>query len=240
MTFAFIPALFIRFEGVNIPRANITGKFRALIKFDFIIFLLTIQLSGNSWGLLQTFLLWHLQDLGGTQFLFSIISAVQCLSEVVSYHIAGYAITKFGNYRVLYLGLLFSSIRFIFYGVIENPWLVLPIEIFHGVSTTLIWALAVSFVGLNTGVATTMQGILSGIHWGLGLGGGAMLGGILVNAIGTKYTFLGYGIFSLINLFGFLMTRNLRWCTQQTDENHSLLSSSNRDELELNCIGTQN
>lgn len=237
MILAFIPALFIRFEDRNLPTANLTRSLRTLLKFDSIVFLLTIHQFGNSWGLVQTFLLWHLQDLGGTQFLFSIVTAVQCLSEVVSYHIAGYAITKLGYYRVLYLGLFFSSLRFIFYGVIKNPWLVVPIEIFHGVSTTLIWALAVSFIGLNTGVATTMQGILSGIHWGLGFGGGAIFGGILVNAIGSKYTFLGYGIFSLINLLGFMLTRNLRRCVQPTEESQSLLD---REEIELNSVETEN
>ncbi|XP_028415359.1 major facilitator superfamily domain-containing protein 6-like [Dendronephthya gigantea] len=240
MTLAFIPAIFIRFEGRNLPTVNFTGKIRTLINFDSIVFLLTIQQFGNSWGLIQTFLLWHLQDLGGTQFLFSIVAGIQCLSEVVSYHFAGYAITKLGHYRVLYIGFSFTSLRFILYGLIKNPWLVVPIEIFHGVSTTLIWALAVSFVGLNPGVATTMQGILSGVHWGLGLGGGAILGGILVNAIGSKYTFLGYGVFTLLNLFGFILTQNLRCCVKQTEESQSLLSETARETFELNSIEPEN
>jgi MFS family permease len=241
MLFAFIPALFIRFEDRNVPpTANLTGTLRTVITFDSIVFLLIIQQSGNSWGLIQTFLLWHLQDLGGTQFLFSIIAAVQCLSEVLSYHIAGYAITKFGYYRVLYFGLFFSSMRFIFYAVIKNPWLVVPIEMFHGVSTTLIWALAVSFIGLNTGVATTMQGVLSGIHWGLGLGGGAIFGGVLVNAVGSKYAFLGYGIFSFLNFLGFVVTRNLKGCMQRREESQSLLGSNSHEEVELHSVETEN
>ena len=241
MVFAFIPALFIRFENRNLPATeNLTARLRTIINFDSIVFLLIIQQFGNSWGLVQTFLLWHLQDLGGTQFLFSIIAAVQCLSEVLSYQIAGYAITKFGYYRVLYLGLLFSSVRFIFYAIIKNPWLVVPMEMFHGVSTTLIWALAVSFIGLNTGVATTMQGILSGIHWGLGLGGGAIFGGVLVNAFGSKYAFLGYGIFSFLNFLGFILTRNLKSCVQPTEENQTLLGSNSHEEVELQSVETEN
>ena len=240
MTFAFIPALFFCFEDRNLPTENLTEKLRTLMNFDSIVFLLLIQQFGNSWGLIQTFLLWHLQDLGGTQFLFSVIAGVQCVSEVVSYHIAGYAISKFGYYRVLYLGLLFSSVRFILYAVIKNPWLVVPIEIFHGVSTTLIWALAVSYIGLNSGVATTMQGILSGIHWGLGLGGGAIFGGIVVNAVGSKYTFLGYGVVSFLNLLGFILTRYLKWCVKPTEESQSLLSSNSQEEVQLNSVVTEN
>ena len=240
MVFAFIPALFIRFEHRNLQSTNLTEKLRTLVNFDSIVFLLTIQQFGNAWGLVQTFLLWHLHDLGGTQFLFSIIAGVQCISEVISYHVTGYAITKLGYYRVLYIGLLFSSLRFIIYAVITNPWLVLPVEVFHGVSTTLIWALAVSYIGLNNGIATTMQGILSGVHWGIGLGGGALLGGMLVNAIGSKYTFLGYGIFSFINFLGFLLARNLTWCIQSTEESQSLLGPTAREEVELNCIDIEN
>ena len=240
MIFAFIPAHFIRFEHRNLQSTNLTEKLRTFINFDSIVFLLTIQQFGNAWGLVQTFLLWHLQDLGGTQFLFSIIAGVQCISEIISYHVAGYAITKLGYFRVLYIGLLFSSLRFIIYAVIRNPWLVLPVEVFHGVSTTLIWALAVSYIGLNNGIATTMQGILSGVHWGIGLGGGALLGGMLVNAIGSKYTFLGYGIFSFINFLGFVLARNLTWCVQSTEESRSLLGSTAREEVELNSIEIEN
>lgn len=230
--------MFIHFQERNLPSENFAGRLRSWINFDHVVFLLTIQQFGNSWGLVQTFLLWHLQDLGGTQFQFSIIAAVHCLSEVLSYQIAGYAIQKFGYYRVIYLGLLFSSFRFIFYGLIKNPWYMIPIEVFHGVSTTLTWALAVSFIGLNTGVSTTMQGILSGVHWGLGLGGGAILGGVLVNAVGSKYTFIGYGIFSFINFLGFILTRYLRSCAESSEENESLLSSHAREEIELNSIET--
>lgn len=240
MVFAFIPALFIRFEARNLPTPHITGRLRTLINFNSVVFFLTIQQSGSSWGLVQTFLLWHLQDLGGTQFLFSIIAAVQCLSEIVSYHLAGYAITKFGHNRILYGGLLYSSFRFIAYATINNPWMVVPLEVFHGLSTTLIWALAVSFIALNNGVATTMQGILSGFHWGLGFGGGAIFGGVLVNAIGTKYTFLAYGIFSIMNVLGFIMTQHLRCSAGALEESELLLGSTAREEVELTSIETEN
>lgn len=229
---AFVPALFFHFEDRHTTGVNVTERLRTLLTLDCALFLSTILLFGCSWGLLQTFLLWHLQDLGGTQFLFSIVAAVQCLSEVVSYYCAGHVIKLLGHYRVLYVALLFSSLRFVLYGLIKNPWFVLPIEFFHGVSTTLVWSIAVSFIGLNSGVATTLQGILSGVHWGLGLGGGAILGGLLVNVIGSQNTFIVFGVIPLINLILLMTIRNLTCCLAQSEEARSLLGSTNDEDYE--------
>ena len=232
MITAIIPAAFFRFEDRQVSDGNVAERV-SLLSLDCISFLVMILFSGCSWGLVQTFLLWHLQDLGGTQFLFSIITAIQCLSEVVCYHSAGYVIRILGHHRLLYVSLSFSSLRLVLYGVINSPWLVLPIELFHGVSTTLVWSLAVSFIGLRSGVATTTQGLLSGIHWGLGLGGGGILGGLLVTCIGSKNTFIAFGLISLFNLLMLGTARNLKCIHNQSEESLSLLGRSDNVNDEL-------
>lgn len=236
MLLTFIPASYIQFDQRNSEATTLARQLQTMATFESLVFLITIQQFGNSWGILQTFLFWHLQDLGGTQFLFSVIAAIQCLSEVISYQTASFAILKLGHNRVLYIGLLYSTTRFILYGVTTNPWLVIPIELFHGVSTTLTWAIAVSYIGINTGISNTTQGILSGIYWGLGVGGGAIFGGIIIHAIGSRYTFFAYGILNFINFIGFVLTQNLKRCVQAVqpvEERQSLLTSFYNEEMEM-------
>jgi hypothetical protein len=89
---------------------------------------------------------------------------------------------------------------------IPNAWAVLPIELLHGVTYGAAWAGCTSFAHLIApkggrasfgccvsnrplmflfvigaaaafaGLETTTQGLLGAVHWGLGNGGGALLG----------------------------------------------------------------
>lgn len=232
ITAAFIPAMFFRFDDRNGSGENASGTIRPLLSFEWLTFLATVLFFGWSLGLLRTFLFWHLQDLGGTQLLFSIIAATHCFSEVMSYHYAELVTRMIGYHRAFYVGLVFLSLRLVLYGVIENPWIVLPIELFHGLSTTLIWSMAVSLVGLNPAVPMTMQGVLSGVYWGLGYGGGSILSGLFVNTIGSTRTFIAYGIVSLLIFLILVTLRKLKYLDGPSEESSSLLESRGDEDYE--------
>lgn len=189
----------------------------------YIYFMLTMLFCGCATGIIQTFLLWHLQDIGGSQFLFSCIISLQCLSEVFMYFISGNMILFFGHHRVLYAGLICYAIRFFGYAFITNSWLVLPLELLHGLTSAAIWSAGVVFVGLIPGATTTMQGILGGVYFGLGNGGGGMVGGIIVSLIGCPYTFLLLGVISIVDLFLFVLVNNCSamHCTRKKTEDDS-------------------
>lgn len=195
---------------------------RVLCDCSYIYFILTMLFCGCATGIIQAFLLWHLQDIGGTQFLFSCIIALQCLSEVFTYCISGKMILFFGHHRVLYAGLICYAIRFLGYAFITNSWLVLPLELLHGLTSAAVWSAGVVFVGLIPGATTTMQGILGGVYFGLGNGGGGIVGGFIVSLIGCPYTFLLLGIISIVDLLLFVLVNNCSamHCTRKKDEKY--------------------
>ena len=203
MALAFAFALFFHFEQRGEERPY-TESFSDGITLFFdcqhACFILTLLCCGAAMGFIHTFLFWHLHDMGGTQFLFSIIAAIQCISEVIMYFLSGYLILKIGCDSVLYIGLLANVLRLFAYAIITQPMVSIPLEVLQGVSSASIWSAAVCYVGLIPGAQVTLQGLLHGIYWGLGHGGGGILGGVMVTYLGSSSAFIIYGIVCLVNL----------------------------------------
>lgn len=214
-----IGALF-EFDEKQSQETDLWKGLSTLIDCQYMYFILTILFCGIALGFIQTFLFWHLQDLGGSQFLFSTITAIHCISEVMVYSFSGMFIKWFGHHQVLYVGLSCYIIRFFGYAFITNSWVVLPFEILHGLSTAAVWSAAVVFVGLIPGAPATMQGILGGVHWGLGNGGGGVVGGLLITYTGTTTSFLIFGVVILVDLSLFICLNNIEYfkCFQWSKE----------------------
>ncbi|XP_008284123.1 major facilitator superfamily domain-containing protein 6-A-like [Stegastes partitus] len=75
----------------------------------------------------------------------------------------------------------------------------------HGVTHASVWAACISFLSaaVPPALRTSAQGILQGLHLGLGRGCGAMVGGVFVNYFGAAATFRGIGMASLVILLIF-------------------------------------
>lgn len=175
----------------------------------YLMFLFTALYLGFLMAFIKTFLFWHLKDLGGTQLLFSVISAVNCVAEVSMYFLSERLIAKIGEIRVLYMGLVCYSIRLFYYSVLPYPWLVLVVELLPGITTAAVWAACLSYVSINSrpGAQTTMQCILHSVHWGLGYGAGEVIGGILVHHYGAPKTFILFGILCIVILIIYILIR---------------------------------
>lgn len=114
-------------------------------------FIFTLLFLGFSHSLQLSFLFWFLQDIGGTPILFTIIVAVNCMSEVVMFFMATYFVQKIGHDAVLYTGLVCYGLRFLLYSYLEEPWWVLPLEALQGFTYGGVWTASVAYVGPQPG-----------------------------------------------------------------------------------------
>uniref|UniRef100_A0A3Q4HDT3 Major facilitator superfamily domain containing 6a n=1 Tax=Neolamprologus brichardi TaxID=32507 RepID=A0A3Q4HDT3_NEOBR len=123
--------------------------------------------------------------------------------------------------RVLYIGLACNTARYLYISYLENAWIVLPMEILQGVTHASVWAACISFLSaaVPPALRTSAQGILQGLHLGLGRGCGAMVGGVFVNYFGAAETFRGIGMASLVILLIFSFIQCL---TRDTEEDKML------------------
>lgn len=169
---------------------------RVLVTVRYFSFLFVAFFMGCGYGLISTFLYWHLEDLGGPATLFGIASLLDHISEIICYFQVEYIIQKIGHVPVLYLGLTGNIIRFVFISLLSNPWHVLPLEILQGITHAAVWASCTSYIGkiAPPEYATSAQGVLQGLYHGLGRGCGAILGGILIHSYNTETVFRSYGI----------------------------------------------
>lgn len=160
---------------------------------------------GFGYGFVFSFLFWHLEDLQGTTTLFGVCSVLSHVSELAAYFTSHKLIELVGHVRVLYIGLACNTARYLYISYITNAWSVLPMEVLQGVTHASVWAACISFLSaaVPPALRTSAQGILQGLHLGLGRGCGAMIGGVFVGYFGTAATFRGIGMASLVILLIF-------------------------------------
>ncbi|MED6250526.1 Major facilitator superfamily domain-containing protein 6-A [Ataeniobius toweri] len=160
---------------------------------------------GFGYGFVFSFLYWHLEDLKGTTTLFGVCSILSHVSELGAYFTSHKFIELVGHVRVLYIGLACNTARYLYISYLENAWIVLPMEVLQGVTHASVWAACISFLSaaVPPALRTSAQGILQGLHLGLGRGCGAMVGGVFVSYFGAAETFRGIGMASLVILLIF-------------------------------------
>ncbi|XP_014248796.1 major facilitator superfamily domain-containing protein 6 isoform X2 [Cimex lectularius] len=169
-------------------------------------FLFVAWFMGFGIGLIFTFLFWHLQDFGGTPTLFGVASVINHISEIFAYFFSFKLISQMGHVKVLCLGLVGNVLRFLYISYLKNPWWVLPFEFIQGITHAAVWAACCSYIAHNTPqhLRSSAQGVLQGLHHGLGRGCGAVFGGLLVTYFGSTATFRGYGVVCLLVLGAFI------------------------------------
>ncbi|KAI4891734.1 hypothetical protein NFI96_031423 [Prochilodus magdalenae] len=179
------------------------------IRYSTVLFVAWFM--GFGYGFVFTFLYWHLEDLNGTTTLFGVCSVLSHVSELAAYFTSHKLIELVGHIRVLYIGLACNTARYLYISYLENAWTVLPMEVLQGVTHAAVWAACISFLsaGVPPALRTSAQGILQGLHLGLGRGCGAMVGGVFVNYFGPAETFRGIGMASLVILLLFAFIQHV-------------------------------
>ena len=174
----------------------------------FALLIVTLYCGMGS-GFISTFLFWHLREMGGVQILMATVTLTNSTAEVLVYFLSDRVISRIGHFRVIYLGLVCFAFRFFYYSFLRAPWMVLPVEITHGMTSAAIRLALVSYLGKEAGSGAMLQGVFSGVHTGLGFSIGGLTGGIMVHEFGHSITFLIFGEVSLVILFSFILVNNI-------------------------------
>uniref|UniRef100_A0A8B9K2P0 Major facilitator superfamily domain containing 6a n=1 Tax=Astyanax mexicanus TaxID=7994 RepID=A0A8B9K2P0_ASTMX len=175
---------------------------------------------GFGYGFVFTFLYWHLEDLNGTPTLFGVCSVLSHVSELAAYFTSHKLIELVGHIRVLYIGLACNTARYLYISYLQNAWTVLPMEVLQGVTHAAVWAACISYLSaaVPPALRTSAQGILQGLHLGLGRGCGAMVGGVFANYFGPAETFRGIGMASLVILLLFAFIQHVTEKDEHTED----------------------
>jgi MFS family permease len=170
-----------------------------------IVFSLVVFFSGFGAGVIDSFLFIRLAQLGGSGLVMGVSRFITCAAEVPMFQIAGSLQEKFGIWPVLAVTQLAFVLRFLYYSWLTTPWYVLPSELLHGLTFATMWSVSCAYANKISPPEchSTLQTLLKGLHWGLGSGMGALIGGFAYDSYGAVKLFL---ICALLSVFSLILS----------------------------------
>ena len=155
------------------------------------VFLVTVLFAGIGSGIVNNYLFLYLADLGADGTLMGLSLTVATLSEMPVFFFSAVLLRRFGARWLLLLALGAYVVRLLAYALLPPLWLVLPINLLHGLTFSALWVAGVSYAAevAPKGMGATAQGLFTGVTMGLGSACGALLGGLFYDTLGPIVMF---------------------------------------------------
>jgi len=135
------------------------------------------------------------------------------VAAMICFRYASFFIKILGEHGVLGFALLMFIVRFVYFTLLQYLplWAILPAETLHGFTYSTLWVASTSigFKIAPTHLKTTLQGIITGLHAGVGFGSGALVGGYIFEAYGAEILFQFGAIVVGTGLFCFLLEKGI-------------------------------
>jgi MFS family permease len=211
---------------LNLPisHASLGGRYwqglRGLLQdVHWRLFLLVVFVCGVGSSVLSNYLFLRLNDLGGSKTLMGSALAVATLSELPIFFFSGMLMKRWGARSLLVLSLFVYVLRAMAISFLPNAGLVLPLQLLHGLTFSITWAAGVSYARqiAPPGMGATAQTLFSGTFFGLGGAVGALVGGVLYQAVGSALLFRWIALVVLAAALVFFWTgRSIRSATSSS------------------------
>lgn len=161
---------------IHIPKAHMSASMgKDLCKIvsskKILVFSLGVAVIGLLNAVIYVFEFWFLEDMGATRTLLGLSVFMQCLvGEVPFLFFAGWFVEKMGHFLCFALVFCAFFVRLVCYYLLKNPWLVLPVDILHGITFGVFHGAMASFANAKApkGMEATLLGFFSGLYDGLG------------------------------------------------------------------------
>lgn len=136
-----------------------------------LFFTLGVFVHGTLMGPIWSYAFLYFKSLGSPQSLLGLQLTVQCfLGEVPVMFFAGCIISKLGFKHSISLSVGGTVMRLAVYAFGTNPWMMLPVEMLHGLSFGLFYSAMTLYANriAPKGTEATVQGIVGGMFEGAG------------------------------------------------------------------------
>jgi PPP family 3-phenylpropionic acid transporter len=188
--------VFVVVMNLPVAHASLGGRYweglRSLLQDSrWRLFLLVVFISGVGSSVLSNYLFLRLNDLGASTTLMGMALAVATLSELPVFFYSGALMQRWGARPLLVFSLFVYVFRAMLISILPAAWMVLPVQLLHGLTFSITWAAGVTYARqiAPAGLGATAQGLFSGTFFGLGGSVGALLGGMLYQAVGSALMF---------------------------------------------------
>ena len=193
-------------------QSHSNGSFRGGMHVLFanqawMLFLVMVFIAGIGMATINNYLFVYMQSLGASKTLMGIALTVSTISEVPAMFFSDRLLRRFGARGMLVIAMTTIGLRLICYSLTTQPWVVLIIQLVHGLTFAAIFTAGVYYADqiAPPGMKATTQGMFSGTLMGFGSAAGGLLGGLLLDRFspGGMYAFAGTLV--LVGLIVFLL-----------------------------------
>ncbi|MCI0393768.1 MAG: MFS transporter [Chloroflexi bacterium] len=176
------------------------GLRKLLANPRFLLLLAIALVNSVSLSIFLNYLFLHLEAQNASRTLMALSLTASTLSELPVWFIADRLLRRWGADRLLALALLATAVRAFAYAFMPAPWLVLPINLLHGLSFAAMWSAGVAYANSAAppGLGATAQGVFAGATVGLGSALGAFAGGLVYDSAGPVVLFQATGSLLLV------------------------------------------
>jgi PPP family 3-phenylpropionic acid transporter len=193
-------------------QSHSNSSFRSGIKVLFanqpwMLFLVMVFIAGIGMATINNYLFVYMQSLGASKTLMGFALTVSTISEIPAMFFSDRLLRRFGARGMLVIAMTTIGLRLIAYSLTTQPWVVLIIQLVHGLTFAAIFTAGVHYADqiAPPGMKSTTQGMFSGTLMGFGSAAGGLLGGVLMDHFspGGMYGFSGGLV--LVGLIVFLI-----------------------------------
>jgi MFS transporter, PPP family, 3-phenylpropionic acid transporter len=189
-----------------------TGSFRGGVRILFanrpwMLFLVMVFIAGIGMATINNYLFVYMQSLGASKTLMGIALTVSTLSEIPAMFFSDRLLRRFGARGMLIIAMTAIGLRLICYSLTIQPWVVLVIQLVHGLTFAAIFTAGVYYADqiAPPGMKATTQGMFNGTMMGFGSAAGGFLGGVLMDRFSPGGMYAIVGTVVLVGLVVFLL-----------------------------------
>ena len=203
---------FLIITQIPFRQSRSNGSFRSGMRVLFanrpwMLFLVMVFIAGIGNATINNYLFVYMQSLGASNTLMGFALTASTLSEIPAMFFSDRLLRRFGARGMLIIAMTTIGLRLICYSLVTQAWVVLLIQLCHGLTFAAIYTAGVHFADqvAPPGMKATTKGMFSGTLMGFGSAAGGLLGGVLLDSFspGGMYAFIGTLV--LVGLIAFLL-----------------------------------
>lgn len=208
MTLAWLISHKLTF-GQTGERVAIRRGIRALLtNRRWLIFLVTVFIAGMGMSTVNMYLFPYMEEAGARKSLMGLAAVIATISEIPVFFFSNYLLKRLQSRGLLILSMAVIGTRLLLYFFFAFPPAILLIQMVHGLTFAALWTAGVSYAHENAppGMIATAQGLFGSVMMGFGSGAGGMLGGLLIDQLGTAgmYGVMGAAVLIGLGMFAIL------------------------------------
>lgn len=159
---------------------------KSFLWFLFLVFLITVphRMNDNLFSL-------YLQDRGGTDTMAGFAWALAAVSEIPTFALLSRVMHKFHELALLLIVALLYTLRWLLYGYVTDPFLLMFMQAMHMITFAVFWLVAVQFAVrmVPEELRSTGQAMLSAVFLGVAGITGGFVGGMIKDVWGGEYMY---------------------------------------------------